>query len=205
MTRIGLIIAWVAATALTTILAWQVVGAADEQVSDQPTTPLIALTTPEAADSTSTMDDTSSSLATNPSSSAGTASSSTGAPNSGSSTPSSASTATTASNSTSTSSDSNSSTSTTNGSTSTTTQSSSTTVSGIPATTTAVSDGGTVTVTGTIPSVEIVAVVAAPGWAYRVTENRGDRVEVEFTDTSGAEIRIRCEWKNGQLVADIDD
>jgi hypothetical protein len=75
----------------------------------------------------------------------------------------------------------------------------------MPATTTAVSDGGTVTVTGTNPNVEIVAVVAAPGWAYRVTENRGDRVEVEFTDSSGAEIRIRCEWKNGQLVADIDD
>ena len=198
MTRVGLIIAWIAATALTTTLAWQVVGAADEQVSDEPTTPLIALTTPDATDATSTTDATGSSVATSPSSSAGTAASSPSTPASSSTTSSAGSTETTTSNSTATSPGSNSSTTTTIPS------SSSTTVSGIPATVTAVSDGGTVTVTGINPNVQIVAVVAAPGWAYRVVENSGDRVEVEFTN-SGAEIRIRCEWKTGNLVADIDD
>jgi len=62
-----------------------------------------------------------------------------------------------------------------------------------------------VTVSGVEPSVELVAVVASPGWSYEVTDNRGTRVEVRFENLIGDEIRIRCEWEDGRLVADIDD
>lgn len=61
------------------------------------------------------------------------------------------------------------------------------------------------TVTGTEPRVELVGVVAAPGWTYAVTSNDGDRVEVRFENASGDDVRIRCEWEDGRLVADIDD
>jgi len=53
--------------------------------------------------------------------------------------------------------------------------------------------------------VELVAVVAAPGWTYAVTADDGERVEVRFENTAGDDVRIRCEWENGRLVADIDD
>ena len=61
------------------------------------------------------------------------------------------------------------------------------------------------TVSGVEPNVELVAVVASPGWSYEVTDNRGTRVEVRFENLIGDEIRIRGEWKDGKLVADIDD
>lgn len=174
MTRIGIVAAWLMAAGIATALAWQVVGAADDQVSDAPLTPVIAVSTPD------------SSTATEP-------------PATGTTTA-----GTTGTSTTETVSTAPSSTPTTTSSPSTTTSSSSTTT-GIPATTTAVSDGGTVTVTGTDPLVELVAVVAAPGWSYEVTRNDDDRVEVRFENTSGNEIRIRCEWEDGKLVADIDD
>ena len=178
MNRIGLFAAWIAATGLATALAWQVVGAADDQISDAPTTPLIALTAPESTTGPSTEPGTSDPQAT---------------------TPSTASTSTTVS---------SSSTTTSNNATSTTTSvpgsTTTSTSSGTPATTTAVSDGGTVTVSGVDPSVELVAVVAAPGWSYRVTGDDGTRVEVTFTNVAGSEIRVRCEWDDGRLEADID-
>ncbi len=40
MNRFGLVAIWVAATALTTVLAWQIVAAAGEQVSPGPLTPI---------------------------------------------------------------------------------------------------------------------------------------------------------------------
>lgn len=52
---------------------------------------------------------------------------------------------------------------------------------------------------------ELVAVVAVPGWSYQVETAQGDRVQVTFENGAGEEIRVRCEWENGQLVADIDD
>ena len=60
------------------------------------------------------------------------------------------------------------------------------------------------TVTGTEPWVELIGVVAAPGWTYEVTSNDGDRVVVRFENGAGDDIRIRCEWESGRLVADID-
>lgn len=175
MNRIGLLAAWIAATGLATLLAWQVVGAADDQVSDAPGTPVIAVTTPDGSTTSSTVPSDASS-----------------------------STTVTSNPSTSPTVDSGSTTSTTTG-TPTTAPRTSTTTSGIPATTTAVSDGGTVTVTGVEPNVELVAVVAVPGWSYRVETAQGDRVQVTFESGAGEEIRVRCEWENGQLVADIDD
>lgn len=50
-----------------------------------------------------------------------------------------------------------------------------------------------------------MAVVAAPGWTYQITGNDGDRVEVRFENAAGDDIRIRCQWENGKLIADIDD
>ena len=177
MNRFGLLAAWIAATGIATLLAWQVVGAADDQISDAPDTPVIAVTTPDVST-------TSGSVPTDSSSS----------------------TTVTSNTSTSTTLDQGSTTSTTTGTSTTAPDSStSTTTSGIPATTTAVSDGGTVTVTGVEPNVELVAVVAAPGWSYQVDSAQGDRVQVTFENGAGEEIRVRCEWENGQLVADIDD
>lgn len=49
MNRFGLVAIWVAATALTTVLAWQIVAAAGEQVSPGPLTPLAAPTTTSAS------------------------------------------------------------------------------------------------------------------------------------------------------------
>lgn len=195
MTRFGLVVAWIAATALTTAVAWQVVGAADDRVSDEPTTPVIAVTVgtdatvpgsdPQQAGPSSTTAVGSSIPSTTPTSSE--SSTTTGSSSTGSAPGSSTSTT------------SPGSTSTTSGSSSTTTPG-----TGIPATTTAVSDGGTLTVTGVAPNVELVAVVANPGWSYRITHNDGDRVEVIF-ERSDHEIRIRCQWEGGRLVADIDD
>ncbi|MFP5333314.1 MAG: hypothetical protein ACLGHX_13265 [Acidimicrobiia bacterium] len=59
--------------------------------------------------------------------------------------------------------------------------------------------------TGTEPAVELVAVVAVPGWRYQVVTNDGTRVEVVFQSVGGEEVRVRCEWDDGQLEADIDD
>lgn len=180
MNRFGLFAVWVAATAVATLLAWQVVGAADDQISDAPTTPLIALTAPDTPTSTA-VDST---VDTTTSDSGETSTSTTDATVPGA-------TSTTQPNST---------TSTTNpGSTTTATS------AGVPATTTAVSDGGTVTVTGVEPNVELVAVVAVPGWSYQVTEDDGTRVDVTFRHTLGNEIRVRIEWNDGRLAADIDD
>lgn len=178
MNRIGLLAAWIVATGIATLLAWQVVGAADDQIADSPNTPLIAVTSPDAS--------TTSTLGTSTSTSETTGTSD-GSPS------------TTGGLGTTTSTTTDSSTSTTAPGSNT-----SSTTSGIPATTTAVSDGGTVTVTGTEPNVELVAVVAVPGWSYRVGTDQGDRVEVTFENGTGAEIRVRCEWENGQLIADID-
>lgn len=185
MNRFGLLAAWVAATGLATVLAWQVVGAADDQISDSPTTPLIALTATDTSTQTSNgepTDDPTSGSETTPTVPA---TSTTTGPD-GSSTTTSPDTTTTT-------------TSTPPGS------STSTTTSGTPATTTAVSSGGTVTVTGIEPAVELVAVVAVPGWSYQVVTNDGTRVEVVFQSVAGAEVLVRCEWDDGRLQADIDD
>lgn len=171
MTRIGLVAAWLMAVGVATALAWQVVGAADDQVSDAPLTPVIAVSTSDPSPDTAP-----------PATATTTAGTETSDTSTTTSTP----------------------TSTPSPSTTTTPSSTSSTATGIPATTTAVSDGGTVTVTGTDPLVELVAVVAAPGWSYEVIRNSDDRIEVRFEHTSGVEIRIRCEWEDGTLVADID-
>lgn len=176
MNRIGLFAAWIAATGLATLLAWQVVGAADDQISDAPDTPVIAVTIPDVSTTSGSV----------PSDSA-------------------PSTTATSSASTPTTLDQGSTTSTIGASTSTTAPDTSTSTTGVPATTTAVSDGGTVTVTGVEPNVELVAVVAVPGWSYQVDSAQGDRVQVTFENGAGDQIRVRCEWENGQLVADIDD
>lgn len=174
----GLLAAWIAATGVATLLAWQVVGAADDQISDAPDTPVIAVTSPEASTAT-----------TSPTDDAST-------------------TSTTSETSPSTTDDRGSTTSTTVGSSTSSTvagSTTSTTTSGVPATTTAVSNGGSVTVTGVEPTVELVAVVAVPGWSYRIDADQGERVQVTFESLAGEEIRVRCQWEDGQLVADIDD
>lgn len=193
MTRLGIVAAWIVATGLATVLAWQVVGAADEQVSNGPRTPLIATTTGAASEVATG--------ATEPrgvtGSTAGTSTVATTAP--AGSTPTSGPTPTTAPNTEGTAPPASSTTSTTVPGTSTTT--------GVPnvAATTAVTDGGSVSVTGVEPSVELVAVVASLGWSYEVTANDGERVEVRFESLAGDRIRIRCEWVGGRLVAAIDE
>ena len=187
MTRFTIIAAWLLATGLTTVVAWQVVGAADDQITTAPLTPVVAVTAPgletsEPSGEATTPDG----ITVTADTTAGSTASATVSP-----TPS-----TTPSSSPGSS-----------GTSSTTTPSSSpsTATTGIPATTTAVSDGGTVTVTGTEPRAELVAVVAAPGWTYQVTANDGERVEVRFANAADDDVRVRVEWEDGRLVADIDD
>lgn len=183
MNRIGLFVVWAVATGVATVLAWQVVGAADDQISDAPTTPLIALTAPDTSrepDSTSDTTTTDSTTSTTHSSSPTSTASATGSSTTSTTTP-------------------------TDSTSTTAPEATTTTASGVSATTTAVSDGGTVTVTGVEPNVELVAVVAVPGWSYQVTGDDGTRVEVTFTSLGGEEIRVRCQWENGRLQADIDD
>jgi len=62
MNRFGLIAIWVAATALTTVLAWQIVAAAGEQVSPGPLTPNATPAT-STTNVTTTLSTTSSSTA----------------------------------------------------------------------------------------------------------------------------------------------
>ena len=187
MNRFTIIAAWLLATGLATVIAWQVVGAADDQITNAPLTPVVAVatsgsetsqpagesTTPDS--STTTSDTAAASTVPRTSTTPSTSRTSTSPPSSGVS-------------------------STTSPSSET-----STSTTGIPATTTAVSDGGTVTVTGTEPRVGLVAVVAAPGWTYEVTANNGESVEVRFENAAGNDVRIRCEWEDGRLIAEIDD
>jgi hypothetical protein len=189
MTRFSLIVAWLVATGLATVIAWQVVGAADDQISDAPMTPLVGVTT--------------SAPATDPTSTDGVSTTAGGTvPDDGGST---SSVGSSTGSTTATSSVGSSTTSTTGaGATTTVPTTNVPTTTGVPATTSAVSDGGTVTVTGTFPRVELVAVVAAPGWSYEVRRNDGERVEVRFENQAGDSIRIRAEWDDGRLVAEID-
>lgn len=193
MTRFTIIAAWLLATLLATVVAWQVVGATDDQITGAPLTPVVAVTSGSQTsvasggvtapgEVTSPTEPSSTNASTTPSSSLGSTLPTTSSTIPGSTSPSS-----------------------TAGSGTNPDSSTPPATTGIPATTTAVSDGGTVTVTGTEPRVELVAVVAAPGWTYEVTENDGDRVEVRFQNDAGDDIRIRCEWESGRLVADIDD
>lgn len=66
MNRFGLIAIWVAATALTTVLAWQIVAAAGEQVSPGPLTPLAAPTTTSVSTDLSSTSSASSPSTTQP-------------------------------------------------------------------------------------------------------------------------------------------
>ena len=76
MNRFGLVAIWVAATALTTVLAWQIVAAAGEQVSPGPLTPIAAPVTSTTGVST-----------TLPTTSSSASSTSTSQPGSGSTSP----------------------------------------------------------------------------------------------------------------------
>ena len=61
MNRFGLIAVWVTATALTTVLAWQIVAAAGEQVSPGPLTPIAAPVTTSTTGVSTTLPSTTSS------------------------------------------------------------------------------------------------------------------------------------------------
>ncbi|MEX1134792.1 MAG: hypothetical protein WED83_08120 [Acidimicrobiia bacterium] len=61
MNRFGLIAVWVTATALTTVLAWQIVAAAGEQVSPGPLTPIAAPVTTNTTGVSTTLPSTTSS------------------------------------------------------------------------------------------------------------------------------------------------
>ncbi|HLF42925.1 MAG TPA: hypothetical protein VJA46_05265 [Acidimicrobiia bacterium] len=64
MNRFGLIATWVTATALTTVLAWQIVAAAGEQVSPGPLTPIAAPVTTSTTGVSTTLPAPSSSSST---------------------------------------------------------------------------------------------------------------------------------------------
>ncbi len=191
MTRIGLVAAWLLAVGVTTAVAWQVVGAADDQVGDAPLTPLVAVTTSATtAGTTASITDPSAPSTTTTSvmpddRDAPTTSTTTGTV--ATTTPSTA--------------PASSTTSTTQPLLSTTPVP---TTLGTQTTRTAVSDGGSVTVSGAGTTVELVAVIASPGWSYDVTRNDGQRVEVRFENQAGDTIRIRAEWDNGELIASVD-
>ncbi|MDP9495533.1 MAG: hypothetical protein M3P87_09870 [Actinomycetota bacterium] len=84
MNRFGLVAIWVAATAITTVLAWQIVAAAGEQVSPGPLTPIAAPTATASTDVSSTSSSTVATSTTQPDSQATTATSVTTTPATGS-------------------------------------------------------------------------------------------------------------------------
>lgn len=206
MQRVGLLAAWLVATLVATAGAWQVVGAAESEVSEAPLTPVIAISSPSTEapspvsvsvyDTPTTMEDPV--PTTRP-----------------------------AQAETDTSADDTTTTYTAPGETSTvsstTSPSPSTTrVLSIEPTTTTTEPGqpseptviesttlsvptraGTVIAVGVDPDVSVAAVLVAPGWSYEVTDSGKARVRVRFhrgTDEVDVEIR----WQDGKLVADTE-
>ena len=166
----SLVAAWAAIVVLATTLTWQIVSAADEQVSDRPVAPL-EVGAPLAATSDSTTS------TTRPTSSPGSYVTTTPPDLTGSP----------------------SSTATTDAGSSTPTTTAPTTTSTIGWTVKTVSTAGGVVVFRVRPNeVVLTSATPAPGFAAEVKKSGPPEVEVEF-EGEEAKYEVRARWHNGAL------
>ena len=176
------VLLWIVVLVLTTTLTWQIVDAADSQISDPP---LAAVTVSSVSTSSSSTPTT-----------AATTSTSTEAPT------------TTTPDPTSTTGDQPSATTPTTvpgtATTTSTTEQTSTTSSGQWSVKTIDSDGGSISVRYRPGEVELVTATPKSGFVTEVEEAGPPRVRVEFS-SDDTEFEIRVEWKNGELDIDIDE
>jgi len=178
------VLGWVTVTAVVTLAAWQVVGAAQEQVGEVPTAPLVAVSAaPQETSSTdstgpagSGVPDQSTTSTTRPSGSASGSTTSTTRPSGQPTTP-----------------------------TSSTTSTTSTTQASLPSgSATIPSPGGTVTVSYSGGEVYLVGAAPANGFAAEVKNQGPQEVRVEFrSDTLKVDVRAR--WESGGLVTTVSE
>lgn len=175
------VLGWVTVTAVVTLAAWQVVGAAQERVGEVPTAPLVAVSAPE--------DETATTSGTGPADSGVPGQSTTTTTRPSGSTPGST---------TSTTRPSSQSTTPTTSTTSTTQPSQSAGTATIP------SPGGTVTVSYSGGEVYLLGAAPANGFAVEVKNQGPDEVRVEFrSDTLKVDVRAR--WEAGGLLTSVSE
>lgn len=169
---------WLLAVVATTAVAWQIVAVADERVGDKPLSPVEAAA-PGTSDGPTTT--------TSPEPSAPTGfegePSTTTAPGSTSPT-------------------------TTSGSTAPTTAATSSTTSTTPegdwSTRTVVTSGGTVVVSYRPAEVVLETAVPLPGFQADINEPGPPVVDVEL-ESAVVRVRVRAEWKDGDLDVEVDE
>jgi hypothetical protein len=174
----------VTVTAVVTLAAWQVVGAAQEQVGEVPTAPLVAVS---AAPQETSPTDTTGPLDTGVPGQSTTSTTSATGPTPGSTT--------------STTRPSGAGTTPTSSTTSTT----STTQASLPAgSATIPSAGGTVTVSYSGGEVYLVGAAPANGFAAEVKNQGPDEVRVEFSSDT-LKVDVRARWEAGGLVTTVSE
>jgi hypothetical protein len=175
------LLGWVTVTALVTLAAWQVVGAAQERVGEVPTAPLVAVSAPgDETSPTSTIDSTVSEVP-------GQSTTSTTRPS-----------GTTPGSTTSTTRPSNQSTTPTSSTTSTTQVILASGTATIPST------GGTVTVSYANGQVYLQGASPAIGFSAEVKDQGPDEVRVEFR-SEGLKVDVRARWEAGGLVTSVSE
>ena len=183
--RVGIVVAWFAATIVAIGVAATAVGSVRGQVTDVPVIPaadtvalLVTTTTAATVDTTTTT--------TLPSTTTTTATEGTTPP--------------TTSQTTTTSTTAPQSTTTTTAPVALTT----TTTVTSPAVTTYQLIGGQVTISALQPNVTLVGAVPTAGFSAEVDESGPEEVEVDF-ESSGHKSSFRARWEDGSLDIDIDE
>lgn len=181
------VLSWVTVTAVVTLAAWQVVGAAQERVGEVPTAPLVAVS---AAPRETSPNDGTVSTDSGPTGQSTTSTTSTTRP-----------AGSTSGSTTSTTRPSGQSTSPTSSTTSTT----STTQASLPSgSATIPSVGGTVTVSYSGGEVYLLGASPANGFAAEVKNQGPDEVRVEFRSDS-LKVDVRARWGSGGLVTTVSE
>lgn len=171
---------WILAVIVTTALAWQIVAVADEQVGDDPVSPIEAAPPSTSEQTTTTVTDptvptTSQSPTTTTESSAST---SDGAATSATSSGTAATPSTSASTSTS--------------------------AASTWSTKKTVTQGGTVVVGYRPGEVRLETAVPLPGFQVEIEKSGPPEVDVEF-DSESRRVRIKAKWEDDGLQIDVED
>lgn len=182
MNRLGLVALWLTATVAVTLVAFQVVGAAESQVGERPLTPVVAIDEPEPGDAVDPAPTTTLTTMVDPT-----------APTT---TP--GSTVTTAAPATTTP------TTTPTTTVPTTTAGDGGTSAGGWTTLNVPTAGGTVTVEHRPEEVRLVAVTARSGFSVGHTELGPPEVRVEF-DSPGLQVRVDVEWGDDGPKVEIEE
>ena len=186
MRNLRYVLSWVTVTAVVTLAAWQVVGAAQERVGEIPTAPLVVVSA-AAVDTSTTTTNTGPSDSVPPGQSSTTTTTRPSGATSGSTT--------------STTRPSNQSTTPTSSTTPTT----STTQAALPAgTSTIPSAGGTVTVSYSGGEVYLLGAAPTNGFTVEVKNQGPDEVRVEFRSAT-LKVDVRARWEAGGLVTTVSE